>query len=163
MFKNAIYLYSYVVFLVMEVLWKATKKGVTIEILCHFLGSGHFELNFIFFILIIENSNLTLIVCTLYSLCLYPQPKIYWTHLYCFSQIIKSLGGEIAESIEECTHLVTDKVRRTMKFLCGVARGILIVQPAWLEKCKHARMFIGMIWRQFELTSTLFVVKEINA
>ena len=35
------------------------------------------------------------------------------------------------------------QVRRTVKFLCGVARGLLIVTPDWLDKCKSAGKFIG--------------------
>ena len=30
-----------------------------------------------------------------------------------------------------------------MKFLCGVARGLLIVTPSWLDNCKSAGRFIG--------------------
>ena len=30
-----------------------------------------------------------------------------------------------------------------MKFLCGVARGLLIVTPSWLDHCKSAGKFIG--------------------
>ena len=58
-------------------------------------------------------------------------------------QILKSLGGVLVESIDDCTHLVTDRVRRTLKFLCGVARGLLVVDAAWLERCKKARKFVG--------------------
>ena len=61
----------------------------------------------------------------------------------CRRQIIKALGGELVESIDDCTHIVTDKVRRTVKFLCGVARGLLVVDAAWLDSCKQARMFVG--------------------
>ena len=60
-------------------------------------------------------------------------------------QIVKELGGELAPSMAECTHLVTDKVRRTVKFLCGMARGLYIVTPVWLERCKDARMFVGKV------------------
>jgi len=55
---------------------------------------------------------------------------------------VKELGGELVDSIHNCTHLVTDKVRRTVKFLCGVARGLLIVTPEWLERSRDARTFI---------------------
>lgn len=63
---------------------------------------------------------------------------------FCFvRQIVRALGGTLVDSIYECSHLVTDKVRRTVKLLCGVARGIPIVQLAWLEHCKAAKVFIG--------------------
>lgn len=45
-----------------------------------------------------------------------------------------SLGGSMATSVFDCTHLVTDRVRRTVKFLCAVARGIPIVTPKWLHE-----------------------------
>ncbi|XP_009465406.1 PREDICTED: mediator of DNA damage checkpoint protein 1-like [Nipponia nippon] len=47
---------------------------------------------------------------------------------------LKTLGGSMATSIFDCTHLVTDRVRRTVKFLCAVARGVPIVTPEWLHK-----------------------------
>ncbi|NWI33302.1 MDC1 protein, partial [Sula dactylatra] len=47
---------------------------------------------------------------------------------------LKTLGGSLATSVFDCTHLVTDRVRRTVKFLCAVARGVPIVTPEWLHK-----------------------------
>uniref|UniRef100_A0A8C3PJ24 BRCT domain-containing protein n=1 Tax=Calidris pygmaea TaxID=425635 RepID=A0A8C3PJ24_9CHAR len=47
---------------------------------------------------------------------------------------LKTLGGSMATSVFDCTHLVTDRVRRTIKFLCAVARGVPIVTPEWLQK-----------------------------
>ncbi|XP_075594438.1 mediator of DNA damage checkpoint protein 1 isoform X2 [Balearica regulorum gibbericeps] len=47
---------------------------------------------------------------------------------------LKTLGGSMATSVFDCTHLVTDRVRRTVKFLCAVARGIPIVTPEWLHE-----------------------------
>lgn len=46
------------------------------------------------------------------------------------------------DNIHNCTHLVTDKVRRTVKFLCGLAGGQVIVLPSWLEACKKAKGFV---------------------
>ncbi|KAM6038224.1 LOW QUALITY PROTEIN: mediator of DNA damage checkpoint protein 1 [Chlamydotis macqueenii] len=43
-----------------------------------------------------------------------------------------ALGGALAGSAAECTHLLTDRVRRTLKFLCALARGVPIVTPQWL-------------------------------
>lgn len=31
-------------------------------------------------------------------------------------QIVKDLGGELAQTVAECTHLVTDKVRQILIF-----------------------------------------------
>ncbi|KAM6396229.1 mediator of DNA damage checkpoint protein 1 [Rhynochetos jubatus] len=47
---------------------------------------------------------------------------------------LRTLGGSMATSVFDCTHLVTDRVRRTVKFLCAVARGVPIVTPQWLHE-----------------------------
>ncbi|XP_073405037.1 mediator of DNA damage checkpoint protein 1 isoform X2 [Dendrobates tinctorius] len=72
-------------------------------------------------------------------------PKILFTGVVDTEgeEAIRSLGGEIAESVFECTHLVTDRVRRTVKFLCALARGIPIVTLDWIDKCKKSRCFLS--------------------
>jgi hypothetical protein len=40
--------------------------------------------------------------------------------------ILVNLGAELVENIHECTHLITDKVRRTVKFLSAVSIPFLI-------------------------------------
>ncbi|XP_035699463.1 mediator of DNA damage checkpoint protein 1-like [Branchiostoma floridae] len=57
-------------------------------------------------------------------------------------KIVKDLGGDLVDSVINCTHLVTDKVRRTVKFLCLLARGQLIVSTDWLDRCKDCRTFL---------------------
>ncbi|CAL1534705.1 unnamed protein product, partial [Lymnaea stagnalis] len=57
-------------------------------------------------------------------------------------KIVRELGGEIASSIQECTHLVTDKIRRTVKFLSGLSKGLPIVSPQWLDNSKQAGTFL---------------------
>ncbi|XP_068690572.1 enolase-phosphatase E1-like isoform X1 [Montipora foliosa] len=57
-------------------------------------------------------------------------------------KVVTSLGGQLVNDVHSCTHLVTDKVRRTVKFLCGLSRGVIIVQPSWLEACKKAKSFV---------------------
>ncbi|NXE99717.1 MDC1 protein, partial [Menura novaehollandiae] len=37
-----------------------------------------------------------------------------------------TLGGTEATSVHDCSHLVTDGIRRTLKFLCAMARGVPI-------------------------------------
>ncbi len=46
------------------------------------------------------------------------------------------------ESWAECTHLVTDKVRRTIKFLCAIAAGKHIVSMKWIDECKKAKQIL---------------------
>jgi hypothetical protein len=40
---------------------------------------------------------------------------------------------------------VTDKIRRTAKFLCAMGRGIPIVSQRWLASSKDAKTFQGSI------------------
>ena len=51
------------------------------------------------------------------------------------------LGGEIVDDVSQCSVLVTDKVRRTAKFLCMLAKGVPIVSPAWLAASKDSKSF----------------------
>ena len=37
------------------------------------------------------------------------------------------------------------QVRRTVKFLCGLASGQVIVFPSWLDACKKAKSFVGKL------------------
>ncbi|XP_022793065.1 mediator of DNA damage checkpoint protein 1-like isoform X2 [Stylophora pistillata] len=71
-------------------------------------------------------------------------PRIIFTGLYDKQgeKVVISLGGQLVDNIHNCTHLVTDKVRRTVKFLCGLAGGQIIVLPSWLEACKKAKSFV---------------------
>ncbi|NWR11194.1 MDC1 protein, partial [Paradoxornis webbianus] len=49
-----------------------------------------------------------------------------------------TLGGTEATSVRDCSHLVTDGIRRTLKFLCALGRGIPIVTPQWLLQSSHS-------------------------
>ncbi|XP_071118058.1 mediator of DNA damage checkpoint protein 1-like [Haliotis cracherodii] len=73
-----------------------------------------------------------------------PKPQVLFTGVVDEQgqKIVKDLGGGLATSIHDCTHLVTDKVRRTVKFLGGVARGVPIVTPHWLNSSKSAGTFL---------------------
>ncbi|XP_071511566.1 uncharacterized protein [Diadema antillarum] len=72
------------------------------------------------------------------------KPKVIFTGVTdaSWQKTVTTLGGELVDSVHGCTHLVTDKVRRTVKFLCCVAQGCLIVTPAWLEKSKASKAFV---------------------
>uniref|UniRef100_A0A674HP18 BRCT domain-containing protein n=1 Tax=Taeniopygia guttata TaxID=59729 RepID=A0A674HP18_TAEGU len=48
-----------------------------------------------------------------------------------------TLGGTEATSVHDCSHLVTDGIRRTLKFLCALGRGVPIVTPQWLLESSH--------------------------
>lgn len=51
-------------------------------------------------------------------------------------RVLARLGGSMAKGVADMNCLVTDKVRRTVKFLCAVAKGVPIVSPQWLEKVR---------------------------
>lgn len=55
------------------------------------------------------------------------------------------VGGSVVDLPESCSVLVTDKVRRTYKFLCIMGRGKPIVSPEWLLKCQHSGCFLGIL------------------
>lgn len=71
-------------------------------------------------------------------------PRVIFTGLVDkkVEKVVTNLGGQLMSDIHNCTHLVTNKVRRTVKFLCGLSRGVVIVQPSWLEACKKAKSFV---------------------
>lgn len=52
-------------------------------------------------------------------------------------RVVSRLGGSLAKGVNDMTHLVTDKARRTVKFLCALARGVPIVTPDWLKKVRE--------------------------
>ncbi|XP_043753332.1 PAX-interacting protein 1-like [Cervus elaphus] len=56
---------------------------------------------------------------------------------------LQILGGEVAESAQKCTHLISSKVKRTVKFLMAVSVVKHIVTPEWLEECFNCQKFIG--------------------
>lgn len=56
--------------------------------------------------------------------------------------IVTELGGRLVDSAADSTHCVTDKVRRTVKFLCCLAKGCHIVSIKWLKDCHKEGRFI---------------------
>ncbi|XP_061633007.1 mediator of DNA damage checkpoint protein 1 isoform X2 [Phyllopteryx taeniolatus] len=58
-------------------------------------------------------------------------------------RVLARLGGALANGVADMNCLVTDKVRRTVKFLCAVAKGIPIVNTHWLDKSGKAGSFLS--------------------
>lgn len=58
-------------------------------------------------------------------------------------------GGTKVEDPAKCTVLVTDKVRRTYKFLCALAKGIPIVAIDWLRDSEATARFLD--WENYIL------------
>ncbi|KAG9355855.1 hypothetical protein JZ751_000697 [Albula glossodonta] len=52
------------------------------------------------------------------------------------------LGGEVAENAQKCTHLVANKVTRTVKFLTAMSVVKHIVTPDWLEESWKSQKFV---------------------
>lgn len=70
-----------------------------------------------------------------------PKPQIMFTRINMngsidYRDIVLRMGGKIVENIDLCTILVTDKIVRTCKFLCAMAKGIPIVSTDWLLEIK---------------------------
>nr|AAI52557.1 MDC1 protein [Homo sapiens] len=55
---------------------------------------------------------------------------------------VLALGGSLAGSAAEASHLVTDRIRRTVKFLCALGRGIPILSLDWLHQSRKAGFFL---------------------
>ncbi|XP_034409616.1 mediator of DNA damage checkpoint protein 1 isoform X2 [Cyclopterus lumpus] len=66
-------------------------------------------------------------------------------------RVLERLGGSMAQGVADMNCLVTDKVRRTVKFLCAVAKGVPIVNTHWLDESSKAGSF---------LSPNAFVVKD---
>ncbi|PWA23836.1 hypothetical protein CCH79_00010958, partial [Gambusia affinis] len=58
-------------------------------------------------------------------------------------QVLARLGGAMARGVSDMNCLVTDKVRRTVKFLCAVAKGVPVVTTQWLEESGKAGRFLS--------------------
>lgn len=56
--------------------------------------------------------------------------------------IVRQLGGSVVDLPESCSVLVTDKVRRTYKFLCIMGQGKPIVSPQWLVQSQRSGCFL---------------------
>ena len=53
------------------------------------------------------------------------------------------LGGVITDRGRECSHLVTPRVTRTVKFLSGISVCTCVVTPRWVEECGKRRAFVS--------------------
>ncbi|KAJ3053390.1 Mediator of DNA damage checkpoint protein 1 [Rhizophlyctis rosea] len=73
------------------------------------------------------------------------KPKVMFTGIADDDErrdVVELLGGTMVDSWHECTHLVTDKIRRTVKFLCCIAAGKYILDVKWLDACKKSHGFV---------------------
>jgi hypothetical protein len=57
--------------------------------------------------------------------------------------VIKNLGGQIVENFDKgCTYLITNKIRLTNKFLCGISLSKNIVDIKWIDECNKNKKFV---------------------
>jgi len=60
--------------------------------------------------------------------------------------MVLQLGGTIAKTYKEATHLVMKESVRTTKFLCCVSTVKHIVTADWLKDSSTQHMFLGIKW-----------------
>jgi hypothetical protein len=63
---------------------------------------------------------------------------------------IKFMGGQLADSIIECTHYVVPSLKRTPNLCEALARGRSVVDPAWIEHSFRMVHFVGEFWKNKE-------------
>lgn len=51
----------------------------------------------------------------------------------------------MVDTVDACTVLVTESVKRTQKLLMAVGLGKPICSPDWIRQCKKAGEFLGKI------------------
>ncbi|XP_076182883.1 mutator 2 isoform X2 [Ptiloglossa arizonensis] len=61
-----------------------------------------------------------------------------------YSKLLKKLGASQVEDPAKCSVLVTDKVRRTVKFLCALAQSVPIVSINWLVESEKVGHFVEL-------------------
>jgi hypothetical protein len=72
------------------------------------------------------------------------KPKVVFTMMDNpeLESLIRQLGGSVVDTVDACTVLVTESVKRSQKLLCAVGQGKPICSPKWLEACKKAYSFV---------------------
>ncbi|KAL5240814.1 hypothetical protein ACI65C_008224 [Semiaphis heraclei] len=62
-------------------------------------------------------------------------------HLQEMKQFVEKTGGTVTDEITQCSVLVTDKIRCTMKILSAIARGCPIVNANWVKHSYTVKKF----------------------
>lgn len=57
-------------------------------------------------------------------------------------KLLQSHSATVVSTWKECSLLVTDKIKRTTKFLCALSAGKKIVSIAWLDACQKAKKLL---------------------
>merc|ERR1712240_306263 len=56
--------------------------------------------------------------------------------------VVEELGGMLTESMTDCTVLVAESMKRTVKLVCMVARGIPVVDQTWIKQSRAVKRFL---------------------
>lgn len=62
-------------------------------------------------------------------------------------QLTNIPGGSIVDSVDSCTVLITEHVKRSQKLLEAIGRGRPICSPQWVLDSKRAKQFLGELRR----------------
>ncbi|XP_066249372.1 fap1 adhesin-like [Euwallacea similis] len=73
-----------------------------------------------------------------------PKPKVVFTMLESplLESLIKQLGGRMVFSIETCSVLITEHVKRSQKLLAAIGLGKPICSPTWITDSKKNHEFL---------------------
>ena len=71
---------------------------------------------------------------------------IYYGGIYLIdeSQKLHNMGIQRVEDPLNCTHLVSNTILRTEKFLCAISRSPFIVTETWVRECLRSKKVVGM-------------------
>eukprot|EP01103_Thecamoeba_quadrilineata_P012680 TRINITY_DN3322_c0_g1_i1.p1 TRINITY_DN3322_c0_g1~~TRINITY_DN3322_c0_g1_i1.p1 ORF type:complete len:220 (+),score=27.47 TRINITY_DN3322_c0_g1_i1:446-1105(+) len=76
----------------------------------------------------------------------YSRPVVIFTGIENFDslrEIVGELGGTVEyKDVQKATHLVTDKIRRTPKFISGISHCSFYLNPNWLLQSQKACHFL---------------------
>eukprot|EP01119_Soliformovum_irregulare_P006572 TRINITY_DN1873_c0_g1_i5.p1 TRINITY_DN1873_c0_g1~~TRINITY_DN1873_c0_g1_i5.p1 ORF type:complete len:540 (+),score=144.09 TRINITY_DN1873_c0_g1_i5:1075-2694(+) len=72
------------------------------------------------------------------------QPRVLFTGISDpdREEALLALGATIANSPQQCTHVVTDKIHRTVKFLTALCIPAVFVHYDWVDACEQAGEFV---------------------
>ncbi|XP_050439788.1 putative histone-lysine N-methyltransferase 1 isoform X2 [Adelges cooleyi] len=82
-------------------------------------------------------------------------------HLQSMKEFVEKTGGFVTDEITQCTILVTDKIRCTMKILSAIARGCPIVTTSWIKHSYAVKVFQGIFKINYYVTKICFIPAHI--
>lgn len=74
-----------------------------------------------------------------------PSKVLCSLYLKFWQQIILRFGGKLTDVGRECTHIVSPRVTRTVKFLSGISVCRHIITPEWVEESGRAGRLVDEV------------------